>query len=713
MKIIKIFMLLICSLIFVNTSWGQVEGTERRYLRLGELQHFYSAYGTERAWNNVYYEGLMWPADYTKQDNFVIQRAWVGCEEFTDQYNEYWSHYCSMFLIDYVGRSLFPVELKETAKFERPPVYVTTANGLTDITQPYRADVDELNEDQPSDLMISNVINTYMGVTVTRRLYKFSQQYHDNYIIREIVIKNTGNTDYDDDIELNATVKGFRLSWAIRYSLGRRGAELVSGGQVWGQNSWVTRRGEDYASHVGEAITETNPIVDWLRCAFSWIGQNSANSYDNWGGPDLTTNGMLYGPQHAGIVTLHVDKSASDKSDDPDQPVCLGWHSGDDYASTGDLTDITQMDKAYSYISGNPYPDASKGGTDRFYEKYHATNPSPWTVHGNGGGTNIWFCYGPFDLAPGDSVTIIEAEAVAGLSRQECERVGIRWKKAKDDTSDKGPFILPDGLTTDDKDIFKNDWVSTGVDSIMQTFGRAKRNFDLNYQIPQPPSPPSFFKVESGGDRISISWGDSPDNQNPDFAGYRLFRAVGKPDTTYEMVFECDPSVTEYSDVSAIRGFSYYYYIVAFTHGADNATGQANPTGELVSNRFYTKTTEGVYLLRAEGDALDDIRIVPNPYHIRARNMQYPGEQDKIMFLNIPGHCTIRIFTPNGDLVQTIHHEDGSGDQTWNSVTSSRQVVVSGVYLVHVEVTQDSHDERGNIKFRKGDTIIKRMIIIR
>jgi hypothetical protein len=108
------------------------------------------------------------------------------------------------------------------------------------------------------------------------------------------------------------------------------------------------------------------------------------------------------------------------------------------------------------------------------------------------------------------------------------------------------------------------------------------------------------------------------------------------------------------------------------------------------------------------------IRIVPNPYNIAAADMQYPGEPDKIMFLNIPGHCLIKIYTENGDLINTISHENGSGDQAWNSITSSRQVVVSGVYIVHFTVTADYVDPiTGKLKYAKGETSFQKMIIIR
>ena len=170
----------------------------------------------------------------------------------------------------------------------------------------------------------------------------------------------------------------------------------------------------------------------------------------------------------------------------------------------------------------------------------------------------------------------------------------------------------------------------------------------------------------------------------------------------------------EFADRSAIRGFPYYYYIVAFNDGSNNTDGYANPPGELHSGKFYTWATEPAYLTRPAGKSLDDIRIVPNPYNISARDFNYWGEPDKIMFLNIPAYCKIKIYTERGDLIKTIVHDDGSGDEAWNAVTSSRQTIVSGLYIAYFEVTKDFSDPAtGKVLYRKGDHIIKKFVVIR
>ncbi len=565
----------VCLLLAAAPAASQVSESLKKYVRIGTLQTRFTAYGAERAWNDIYYEGLIWPADYANQDNAVIERQWIGCQDLTDAKGQVWSNYGVSFTQAYAGASLFPVEHRQTAKFDLPVVYVDG----TDINAPYREDIDAIDPTQVPDRIIRNIVNTTMGVTMTRRVLAFSQQYHDNYMIKEFTFKNTGYVDATTNRVLTATVKGFRFGFGVRYSVSREGAMRIGGAQSYGRDSWVTRRGEDFASHASDVLTEASPIPQWLRAGYSWAGQAAENTFDNIGGPYRTGDGRLCAPQFAGIVTLHVDKSATDKTDDPAQPAVLGWHAGDTYPPLGDMTigTLPQHVALYSMLSGVPYQGRGHP-SERMDEVYMATQSDPWKVHNDGGGTNLWIAYGPFDLAPGDSVVIVVAEGVSGIDRATCISVGRRWKQAFDNPSDTGPFTMPDGSTTTNKDTYKNAWVYTGRDSIMLTFSRAKRNYDLGYAIPQPPIPPPLVNVVSGGDRISLSWEPSPSEGTPGFGGYRVYRATGKTDTTFTLLATMPSGSRTYDDVAAQRGFSYYYYVSAITDGSTNGTGGPNPT---------------------------------------------------------------------------------------------------------------------------------------
>ena len=215
-------------------------------------------------------------------------------------------------------------------------------------------------------------------------------------------------------------------------------------------------------------------------------------------------------------------------------------------------------------------------------------------------------------------------------------------------------------------------------------------------------------------DRIFLNWESSESEIESNFAGYQIWRAPGKPDTLYTQIYSGGIGTYSFDDLTAKRGISYYYYIVSVTDGSENDSGLLNPNGPLMSSRFYTKTSKPAYLRRQSGDALKKIRAVPNPYHISAKNIQYIGEKDKIMFLNIPGQCDIRIFTERGDQIHSISHRDGSGDEAWNLVTSGRQVIVPGIYIAHIKVTSDilSSDQE-SVLIQKGDSRVLKFVVVR
>ena len=84
------------------------------------------------------------------------------------------------------------------------------------------------------------------------------------------------------------------------------------------------------------------------------------------------------------------------------------------------------------------------------------------------------------------------------------------------------------------------------------------------------------------------------------------------------------------------------------------------------------------------------------------------------MFLNIPPQCKIKIFTERGDLIKEIIHNDGSGDESWDSLSETRQLVSSGVYIAHFEVTEDYVDSQTqNLIFQIGNQTLKKFVIIR
>ncbi|HOP49496.1 MAG TPA: hypothetical protein PK887_02605 [Ignavibacteriales bacterium] len=87
---------------------------------------------------------------------------------------------------------------------------------------------------------------------------------------------------------------------------------------------------------------------------------------------------------------------------------------------------------------------------------------------------------------------------------------------------------------------------------------------------------------------------------------------------------------------------------------------------------------------------LNKIKVVPNPYIVSSLYEPDFGELSleplrRLQFINLPAECVIRIFTPAGDLVKTIYHNNNSGMENWDLRSDGGREIVSGVYIYTVE----------------------------
>jgi len=89
---------------------------------------------------------------------------------------------------------------------------------------------------------------------------------------------------------------------------------------------------------------------------------------------------------------------------------------------------------------------------------------------------------------------------------------------------------------------------------------------------------------------------------------------------------------------------------------------------------------------------LDDIYVVPNPYVATSvfepSNTFRAGRGERrIVFMNLPAECTVRIYTITGQLVQTLHHQStlDDGQMAWDLVSKDGMNIAYGIYLFHVD----------------------------
>ncbi len=82
--------------------------------------------------------------------------------------------------------------------------------------------------------------------------------------------------------------------------------------------------------------------------------------------------------------------------------------------------------------------------------------------------------------------------------------------------------------------------------------------------------------------------------------------------------------------------------------------------------------------------ALDEIGIVPNPYK-GASAYEVSQLTDQVRFTNLPNQATIRIFTLNGTLINTLEKNSPANFFPWDLSTEDNLPIASGMYLIHIE----------------------------
>lgn len=673
-KILSAFLLFLLISVSVKAQY------QTKWMAVGSLHNWYSEIGCEIEEGLVKRQqyGLRWPAIYRNQDIQAAKGLWLGVKEFTDETGKLWSR-----RVAHVGprvsgaNEFFPVEFTMQSKLETPTVSV-------DGVASYQLSVDNTEEPDinlPYDRVIYNKVNTILGLTYERKIIAFSQPFHDNYIIHEVTVTNTGNTDGDADIELpNQNLKGVYIYYHYRLAVSANSRYVIGNATGWGINTMVDTRGDG---------VKNDADADF-RAQYVWHGKYPPFvAYDNIGGPIWNPDGTVYtnagdtvgrlgASQFAGVVTLHADTSPLDMTDDILQPMTTSFEDSDHpNTSNNDSYNETKMQAEYDWMSKG---HANPRHADKVEPSGNFAAPTADPSLGTSGGFSAANGYGPYDLDFGQSVTVVWAEAVSGLSWEKNILYGKQYKRGSINALQKNQYVL------------------TGKDSLFKSFRRAVNNYKSGYSIPKAPYPPKFFNVNSGGDRISLSWELYPE-AGPTVTGFEIYRATGQYDSTYYLIYQAGADETSYDDKDLLRGVNYYYYIVSVGDATENNGVGNTPLGKLRSSRYATQTYDPANLKRPAGNSLSQIRIVPNPFVLGSDSdrLRFPDEPDKLAFFNIPGVCTIQIYTEVGELIYELEHSDGSGDAYWNCVTSSNQVVVSGIYIA--VITDKTTGERAIEKF--------------
>ncbi|MCK9425901.1 MAG: T9SS type A sorting domain-containing protein [Ignavibacteriaceae bacterium] len=662
--------IVIYSLTNISNIPGPVNyGDKFKWLNIGSLQNWYGWRGSEVEVSGPtkgQQDGMQWPAQYENQDIQAWKSLWIGTKDFFDDLNVYYPS-----KVVHVGPrgfgegEFFPQEFKLKSKFIEPIVMVNDVPSLRKNVSV----IDEIDGAMIPDRTIENIVSTQIGLTVKRNVFQFSNQFNDNYIVSDYIFKNTGDTDANPSSteRKDSTLKDVYIFLSYRLGFIKETRYEIGNTTGWGMNTTFDTRGDGL---------KLEPPGEEFRTQFAWHGKYPPFvAYDNLGAPiwkkalnisEGDTIGRLGAPHFAGILTLHVDKSSTDKTDDINQPATTKVFEADGpLQSQNDSHNISKMNDEYIFMTS--------GHEVRHLDKIGETNPFMPTkdpASGARGGYCVGNGFGPFTINFGDSVHIVLVEAVNGISREKAIEVGKQYKVDRDALKKNTEF-------------FK------GKDSLFQTFKRAKYNFENNWMRATSPKPPATFSVKGSAGKIVMDWTLYNDNDTQ-ITGFQIFRSVGRYDTTSSLIAELPGSARSYNDSLVSGGQNYFYYIVSLGNEIDANTELGIPGGRLISSRFYTQTYQPVLLdpsgIEPENGVVNKFSLAqnyPNPFN-PATTIQYS--------LNESGKVELSVYNMLGQNVFRLVNEfQNSGSHV---VKFDGSHLASGIYIYRIKANSFSASKK-------------------
>jgi hypothetical protein len=705
-----------------------------------------------------------WPGGFLRQAAILVgNRNWV------DTLGNFWPYHVtghcanSSTVVNNPYQFTVPDEAGLTIKriFSYPPPQIIV-DGLH-CESPWGELGDEVDPDKTwgtADVMIECHWRLSNGMDVYQRNLAWSQPELDDVVFWDLTFVNTGNVNRNDETEL----PGQTLDSVV---IMRNYEALPNGGLYpWGTWAGVT---ENDTNRLSYPLGHDSLRINYLALARK--AEHTHDSYGDkcekdWGGdPNLedgcgwTGHVILFAPKNTSVPQTYpiADIAASD---DPAQP---SMHSTiEDFArvlyDVEDMLDstdhvepyrclrmgihgyedtaIAEVQNVYNMSQRYDVYDTTATGAPTYYDQPQdrmgelALNrgqifPRTWQYYTFT--TLPKFSIGPYNMEYLDTLRFVFAIVAGSVHRKTTyllsearangEARNYEWVAGMDSATIREEYEKRDPvaelygntvyMSGGLNEIATDYVISTGKDSLLYNGMAARRAFNLNYEIPASPNPPSFFRIKSRDDMIVLTWAYEPGFEPADLAGFKIYRALGA--TLYEksgesvrgdwqLVDSVGPADTLYGDtLGVVRGYDYYYSITAVS-----STGRE-------SGMWMTMSIEpfAARLLDPIESNLDLCRVVPNPLNIRDPR-QRMDDPNKITFRRLTEKCTIRIFTESGELIKTLKH-DGGGTEVWQIIeegglyltTVNNQRPASGLYIAHI---QDDVT---------GETVFRKFIIIR
>ncbi|MBN2029007.1 chitobiase/beta-hexosaminidase C-terminal domain-containing protein [bacterium] len=601
--------------------------------------------------------------------------------------------------------------IKRFYRYQPPTI---TVDGFS-CQNPFPQVGDEVNTSQipgTADVMIESYIRNWMGLEIRARSFGWSQKHHDDYVIYDWLITNTGNVDRDVDIELNTTITDLFL---MRQ-------------QMISPNS-----GSEWSEYYGENISDTSRIM------YSTPTRRKLYVEDRYG---IHKDRVLAeedsydqpGQTFVGEGTLFVQRTWNDPIDDPSQPRMHCVSGPDDLAfwmesSVRPESDwflvYTVMQEGYRSINPCLYMNEAFPEADVYPNTAHDVElpkrGKPYLED-----FSWWYWHqvassaaGPWDLPIGESIRYVWAIVGGALKPEIAWQVYYDWDGGictwpeweaggANDLGEKYPTFndFPEVSPTAN-DQAKDRWVVTGMDSLLMNNYAAQWAVQNDYDVPIPPPPPSI-EVLSLPNAIRISWGSESEAAS-DFAGYRVYRAEGSNYYHYyqgielgkwEMIYEVTGSGTHsYDDITAMVGKGYYYYVTAFDDGIQNSADVYSAGGEVLeSGRFTNMTTVPAYLATSVSHNFPQRGQIPTVYGL---SQNYPNPFNPVTRIQyqLPktSHVNLGVYNLTGQEVVCLVNEmkeKGIYSVEWDGRDSQGAYLPSGIYIYQIKAGEFTESKK-------------------
>ncbi|MHB8579243.1 MAG: hypothetical protein ACYDA4_05205 [Ignavibacteriaceae bacterium] len=555
--------------------------------------------------------------------------------------------------------------------------------------------------------MNSVTYQTATGITVTQHSYSWSYPGYSDFIIYDYTFKNTGDVaipsvnkivHYDQTLnevwlnfwaQLHVSTKGFLN---FHYNSDFLSSAAPAGGFGW-------HPGSGYNNYYS-IENQNTPGEGMLYYSWNYNGGREPVPWDKYG---LKSNWQQLLTLQPGWLPELQDPAAFGFVDLYISPQPQGSINTDPFQA--DPTHFSVYSDEADKFDGKTVDFETFGeNTFSLQELYNMAKTDYMTANNGRDYTGYLSAFGPYKLAPGDSVRLIIAEVAGELDlKQVVMGDPNHW--------------FPDSTFAA---IRRN--TIAARNAVKWGIGATVNGIPLAASVPPPPPAPNCnaANASKGSDSaiIAIQWDKLSETTkitdgsgkvffdgSTDVSGYRIFRGTDKRGVWYQIAdiprsqftnyWNSGKNEYQFLDRDLQFGFEYYYYVQAYNSQPrpwTSANGTlVNNLPELASGDYNHTVLTGASPGPVDVSKKWDVFVAPNPYVEGDPNRSFGGATpQKIEFRNLPQNCIIKIFTLSGDLIKTLIHQPDqlgnlSGSEAWDQRSDSGLLVAPGLYIYVVQ----------------------------